>query len=114
MTLDGGVLTICELVDTAAGGAMPALRLMPRSCHYYGERTVGYGRQYAAKGVNEQVDMLVRVWRDRNIRIGMYAIVGDEQYRLNNVQHLLDEDGLQITDLSLQRLGENYDIAREN
>nr|DAG47489.1 MAG TPA: hypothetical protein [Caudoviricetes sp.] len=114
MTLDGGVLTICELVDTAAGGAMPALRLMPRSRHYYGERTVGYGRQYAAKGVNEQVDMLVRVWRDRNIRIGMYAIVGDEQYRLNNVQHLLDGDGLQITDLSLQRLGENYDIAREN
>ena len=57
--------------------------------------------------------MLVRVWRDRNIRIGMYAVVGDEQYRLNNVQHLLDEDGLQITDLSLQRLGENYDIARE-
>lgn len=114
MTLDGGILTICELVNTAEAGAMPAWQLKPRSRHYYGERTVGYGRQYAAKGVNEQVDILVRVWRDKNIRIGMYAIVGNEQYRLNNVQHLLDEDGLQITDLSLQRLGENYDIAREN
>ena len=87
MTLDGGVLTICELVDTAAGGAMPALRLMPRSRHYYGERTVGYGRQYAAKGVNEQVDMLVRIWRDRNIRIGMYAIVGDRKSTRLNSSH---------------------------
>ncbi len=91
---------------------MPRGKLIPLGMHFYGERAVGYGRQYAAKGVNEQVDMVARIWQDRAACIGMYAVMDDgTQYRIDNVQQLYDEDGLRVTDLTLSRLEELYDIA---
>ena len=35
-----------------------------------------------------------------------------EQYRIDNVQHLLDEDGLKVTDLTLYRMEQNYDLQK--
>lgn len=112
MLLDSGVLTLCSLKNSAPKGAMPDEHLVPGNVHLYGERTVGYGRQYAAKGVYEQVDMLVQIWQDRSARIGMYALMDTgEQYRIDNVQHLTDEDGLQVSYLTLRRLDDLYDVS---
>lgn len=113
MLLDSGKLTLCTAKDVAKPGAMPAYHLIPGNVHLYGERTISYGRQYAAMGVNEQVDMLARIWQDRSARIGMYALIDGDQYRINNVQHLTDDEGLKVTDLTLQRLDDLYDIAAE-
>lgn len=112
MLLDSGVLRICTLKQIGQNGKMPKQQLVPGQRKYYGERVVGYGRQYAAMGASERVDMLARIWQDRTVRIGMYALDGlGDQYRIGNVQHLTDEDGLKVTDLSLERLDDNYDIA---
>lgn len=113
MIFDAGTVTVCRLENKAEKGEMPKERLIPLVSHDFGERAVGYGRQYAAKGVNEQVDMLIRFWQDRSIRIGMYAVIGGEQYRIDNVQHLLDDDGLKVTDLTLERLEGLYDVSAE-
>ena len=115
LTYDDGMLTVCNLINMAPPGAMPAQQLQKISEHFFGEKMVGYGRQYAAMGVNEQVDMLVRIWRDASIRIGMYAVLeGNIQYRIDNVQQLLDDDGLRVTDLTLRRLDSNYDVKAED
>lgn len=115
MLLDSGIVTICKLKNVADPGKMPEEVLSPFAEHYYGERVVGYGRQYAAKGVSEQVDMLIRIWEDRSVRIGMYAVIdGEGQLRIDNVQHLTDDDGLRVTDLSLSRLEELYDVSAES
>ena len=113
MTYDTGVVTLCELEDTnEVAGGMPAMLLIPVERQFYGERTVGYGRQYAAFGANQQVDLLIRTWRTDAAEIGMYAVTEDKkQYRIDNVQHLIDEDGLKITDLTLRRLDKLYDVA---
>lgn len=114
MILDSGLLTICTLQNLAAPGEMPKEQLVPLRQCYYGERTVGYGRQYAARGVNEQVDILARIWQDREARAGMYSVLDNgEQYRITNAQQLLDEDGLRVTDLSLERMDDLYDIAAD-
>ena len=114
MLHDSGTLTICSTENTAASGDMAKERLIPGNKHFYGERTVGYGRQYAAMGVSQQVDMLAEIWQDRSVRIGMYAVLdNDEQYRIDNVQHLENEDGLKVTYLSMRRLDDLYDIAEE-
>lgn len=113
MIFDAGTVTVCRLENKAERGEMPKERLIPLVSHDFGERAVGYGRQYAAKGVNEQVDMLIRFWQDRSIRIGMYAVIDGEQYRIDNVQHLLDDDGLKVTDLTLGRLEGLYDVSAE-
>ena len=115
MLHDAGTLKICSVEITEASGAMAKERLSPPlNEHYYGERTVGYGRQYAAKGVSEQVDLLAEIWEDRTVRIGMVAVTDrEEQYRIDNVQHKLDEDGLRVSWLTLRRLEDLYDIATD-
>ena len=115
MIFDSGLVTVCTLQNTAEPGSMPQETLIPVLSAYYGERTVGYGRFYQAQGVNEQVDMLIRIWRTTAARIGMYAVLSqsenDGQYRITNVQQMLDEDGLKVTDLSLQRMDDLYEVS---
>lgn len=112
MTYDDGLMTICRLEYPPNQGQMPKAQLQELWRHFYGARTIGYGRYYAAQGVNQQIDMLVRVWADPNIQIGMYAVLETgEQYRIDNVQHLLDDDGLKVTDLTLRKVDDLYEIS---
>lgn len=112
-----GVLAGCNLINDASPGAMPVERLDPVFVTNYESRTVGYGRQYAAMGVNEQVDLLARIWYEPKARIGMYAIISQSQeagqYRIGNVQHIINDDGLKVTDLTLSRLDDLYDVDAE-
>ena len=126
--MDDGIVTICNLVNTAADGDMPkdvletAEDLAGNELVYqFEERTVGYNRQYAAAGVGERVDMLIRVWRSP-ARIGQYAVLTDyegqenpdgDQYRITNVQQLKNDNGLKVTNLTLRRLDELYEVATE-
>lgn len=113
--MDAGHISVCELQDVGEGGLMADMRLVQVTEADFEERTFGMQRQYAAKGVNEQVDALVRIWRDTAVRIGMYGDVTssdyDGQYRITDVRHQLNDDGLKVTDITLMRMGENYDVA---
>lgn len=118
--MDAGTVTICNLLNTAEAGDQPKMQLVRRTVLYYEDRVVGYNRQYAAMGAGERVDMLIRVWRDASIRIGMYALLEDyegqgneagDQYRISNVQHVTDDDGLKVTDLTLYRLDKLYEVV---
>ena len=116
--MDAGVLTLCKLVNTAEDGRMPVEQLEPLETGVFEDRIVGYNRYFTARGVNEQVDMMVRVWRMPEARAGMYAVLSqsenDGQYRIVQVQNLLNDDGLKVTDLSLERLDEKYDTTAED
>lgn len=111
---DSGMVQVCTLSNTAEPGRMPVDRLSPVFADYFEERTVGYNRFYEAQGVNEQIDMLIRIGRTTSARIGMYAVLtmseNDGQYRITNVQQLLDADGLKCTDLTLSRMDNLYDV----
>lgn len=116
MLLDSGLLSLYKLKNTAVSGLMPKMQLVKYESAYYGERTVGYNRLYAAKGVNQQVDKLVRIWRNEEVEAGDCTILDSpvtkdsKQYRIDAVQHLLDDDGLKVTDLTLSRLENFYDV----
>ena len=115
MLFDSGRCKIFELIDVAEPGDMPQPKLRLHSEPYYGERTVGFSRQYSAKSVNEQVDLLIRIWQDKSVKVNMYVIPEDgEQYRVSLVQHLKDEDDLNVTDLTLERLENYYEFDAEN
>lgn len=116
MILDDGILRVCSLKNTAPKGSMPREQLVPLRKYWFAERTIGYSRQYAAKGANEQVDMLVRIPHDRGVRIGMYVVLGNgAQLRIDGVTSGGgSEDGsLRYTDLTLSRLEENFNVATD-
>lgn len=105
-----GIVTVYSLTKDSAPDKR---RLVKKSEHWYGERTVGVTRMYAAKQANCKVDMLLEIWEDRAIKPDQYAIPEDgEQYRITDVQHTVDEAGLRISLLTLERMGQNYELGQ--
>lgn len=125
--MNDGLVILCNLKNLEEPGDMPNEALVPLTEDdeaqewSFEDRVIGYNRQYVAMGVSERVDMLIRIWR-APARIGMYAVLTDyegqenpdgDQYRIDNVQHLLNEDGLKVTDLTLYRLDQLYEVSSE-
>lgn len=111
MRLDG-LLRICRLENVSVKGRMPQEQLVTRCSEYYERRTVGVTRYYAALGADKQVDMVLRIWRNTSITIKDYAVLEDSsQYRIVFIQELLNDDGLEVMDLTLEALEKNYDLT---
>lgn len=122
--LDSGKVTFCDLVDVSGAGDMPRGVLRPVYPCMFENRIVGVNRRYAAMGVNQEISALIRIWRpplreDRSqmVDIGMYAVLEeseiDGQYRVDVVQPLVNFDGIAITEITLSRLENNYDVLKE-
>ena len=110
MMIADGVLKIHTLQNMALPGAMPVSKLVlkyPQDI-FYADRVVGYNRQYAAMGADQYVSKLVRIW-ELPVNVGEFVIIGNDQYRIDMVQFLRDEDGLKVCDLTLSKLEERYD-----
>ena len=118
--LDSGLIQICNLTNTAAAGGKPAFKLAPVFQCYFGERSISYSRQYLAMGANQHIDFVARILNlGTRPKIGQYAILGyydgqenenGDQFRIDNVQAIFDDDGLKVFDLTLSRLGEFYEV----
>ena len=106
------ILNIYTLEDISEPGKMPVQKLVFLKQEFYEERHVGVNRKYAAMGANSQIDALMRIWQDREIEKGYYVILPDgKQYRVDDIRHVDDEDNLPVSDLTLIRLENNYDVV---
>lgn len=102
--LDSGLLTILAKENTAAPGMMPGYGYVKRSEHFYEERTVGVARFYTALQANQRIDIVARIWQDRGVETAHLGEIGGRRYRIRQVQHTKDGDGLPVTDLALERM----------
>lgn len=105
---DAGILTLYNLTSTTTSGDMPVEKLEALCTAYYAEKTVGYNRIYAAKGADEQIDMVVRCYNTDVPYSAKYVVLEDgNQYQISVKQKIVDEDA---TDLTLVRLEEYFDV----
>lgn len=115
MMLADGTLRIYSLRNTATPGEMPREMLVetiPEDL-YYSDRVIGVTRLYAAKGANQQISKLVRIW-DVPVEIGNYAVLdGQDQYRIDAIQPAKDDEGLKVVDLTLVREEDYYEVLAE-
>ena len=121
---DDGSVAICSLVNTSASGDFPQYILQEVIVQSFEERSIGLNRSYLAKGVDERVDMVIRIQNEGvRPRIGQYAVItgyefqeneNGDQYRIDMVQPEFDENELRVFDLTLARLEENYDVHGTN
>ena len=108
---DMGILKLCELTSTSAAGDYPAEKLVEVATAYYAEKTVGYNRIYAAKGANQEIDMVVRCYNTDVPYSAKFAVLEDgNQYQRSVKQKMGDEDA---TDLTLMSMKNYYDVASE-
>ncbi len=105
MLLDGGIVTIYRQRNTAGPGEMPSYGWDVWWSSYFGEKTVGVNRYYIAMAQDDQIDRMIEVRPNRGISPATdRAEIGGEYYRIAQAQHVLDEDGLPMTDLALERV----------
>lgn len=115
MTYDDGILRICTVSNAAKPGKKPVERLTEKSKHYYGYDNIGVTRHYAAKQANQQISCVVNVpdWND--IRATDICILEEgTQYEVEFVQPMLDENGLRMMKLTLERVKQDYEVPGED
>ena len=113
---DDGGCNIYQLTDLSAPGDMPIEGLALYAPFLFEERKIGMTRNYLAMQDNNKIDRLIRIWQDRAIVPDNVCVINDGvdvdvQYRIARVEHLVDNDGLKITDLTLERASELYDVG---
>lgn len=111
MVLDSGSVTICRGVNSASAGSMPSMVMEDIYTSYYGEKRVGFARYFTAKEHGSRADMLIEIQRNGDIRTSDEAVLTSfydngtsGTYRIVQVQHVVDGDGQQMTDLTLERI----------
>lgn len=111
MTFDDGILTICTTKDVSKPGMKPEIRLAEKERFYFGYDTLGINRYYTALQANQQIEAVVNIpgWSEIS-PLDICVMENDRQYKIAMIQPMLDEDGLRITKLSLERTNENYDF----
>ena len=110
MILDDGILRLYRAAeDSGKSGNMAAGELTEYHTAWYGERTVGMSRYYAAQQANTSIDKVVRIRYSPGgeVRADDVAALRDGgRYRVTQAQRLRDEDaGCTVLDLSLERVG---------
>lgn len=112
MTYDDGILKIYRPENTAAKGGKPVIVLKLKSQHYYEYDVLGYNRYYTALQARQQLEAVVNIPDWHNITAtDICALHDGTQYRLATIQPMIDDDGLRMTKLSLERLGEAYVVS---
>lgn len=111
MLRDCGTCVVTRSVNTQTAGGMPSYSDTEVCRGYYGEKTVGINRFYTAKAHNDQADLLIEIARNGGIRATDTATLTSftddgvtGEYKIIQVQHIIDDDGLPATDLTLERL----------
>lgn len=113
MTFDDGVVRIYLISDISVNGNMPVEGLVYDEAFHFGYYTLGINRFYTAKAAKQQIEAVIDIpgWKPYQSDLTVAVMEDDTQYIVRLVQPILDEDGLRITRLSLERIDENYVIA---
>lgn len=120
MTYDDGIVGVYDLTQIKEPGRMPIDGLALRDRFFFGYDTLGINRYYVAMQAGKQIEAVINIpgWHPMPPNRTL-AIIADEdgvidstmpQYRIVMVQPTLDEDGLRMTKLSLERISETYAV----
>lgn len=114
-SFNDGVVKIYKVGNTALPGDMPKEGLILQQTLRYKERTVGFNRYYAALQHNIKVEFVIRCPEIRGLStsdkdILVAILIDGNQYQVIQIQYPEDVEP-HVMDLTLERVGENYDIS---
>lgn len=111
MTFDDGILSIYRTVDVSEPGMKPEIQLELKDQYYFGFNSIGITRFFQALQANQQISTVVNIpdWGDIST-LDICVLEDGQQYKIVLRQPERDENGLRITRLSLERIGEEYAI----
>lgn len=101
-----------EIAAAGDGESPLARRLTVLSRHYCAELTIYQRTYFEWAQAGETIDRMVQLPRFGAITATMYAIFGEQVYRIVQSQPTRDEDDRDIYILTLRREEARYDIFR--
>lgn len=114
MTFDDGIVKIYGVEDIAKPGNKPKEALCFKASFCFSYAALGIQRHYAALKANELIESVICTYEDRGVRIYDVAVMEDgSQFRIVMVQPEIDENGIKIQKLSLERLNNEYQYQTE-
>ena len=117
MTFDDGILTVYNVTNTAQAGDRPVMGLEEKAKYYFGYDRIGVTRLYLAKQAAQEVSAVVNIpgWNDvKNTDVVLIPEPLPLYYQVADIQPELDENGLRIMKLTLERIGQKYEVPTEN
>lgn len=113
-TLDDGVLKIFALENSASAGEMPAEALSFKTAVKFSVSALGITRYYAAMQAGREINCVVEVYADPNIKVNDIAVFENgTQTRIGMVQPYKD-DGILFCKLTLERIDSCYEIKNSD
>lgn len=111
MPFDSGTLTVWRGVNNSPPGGMPSMHYSQIWGAYYEDRTIGIQRWYTAQQHGDRPDFLVRVPRIWELSTATDRVIlspfgwqdTGNAYRIIQIQQVLNEADLPVTDLTLER-----------
>lgn len=98
-------------IHNVIGGSVLGRKISATGNSYYcARKTVGLQRYYTALQIGDRTDAVLELPGRDDILPTQIAVHDGQQYRILQVQHGSDGDGLPITTLSLSRLEELYEL----
>lgn len=115
MTFDDGIVKIYKTQNVAQSGDMPQIKLKLKDKYYFSFGKLGITRIYQAMQAQQQIESVINVPEWGDISMLDIAVLEDEkQYFIRTAQKEKDEDGLNITRLSLERVVDEYEYYSKN
>ena len=112
VTYDDGILKVYTVSNIAENGSKPKKGLTLKEEFYFSFDVLGINRYFTALEAKIQLEHIVNIpgWSVVS-PLDICVLEDGTQYRIQMIQPLLDEDGLRMTKLSLERISENYEFA---
>lgn len=107
MTHDDGIVKFYKTKNTGEAGDMPVSGRVLLSEEYFGNLKVGINRYYTALANDENIDLLIEIWPVPELDSSCIAIIEKEHYIIRQIQNTMNDDGLKIQTVALERNDNN-------
>ena len=112
MLLNDGIAAIFAPVQISAPGKKPKETYTNQVyVSYSGQKTVGVQRFWTAKAHDGRADLLIEIQRFSSVTTSMRVRIQPQVdtglagfYKILQYQHVVDDNGLPVTDLTLERI----------
>lgn len=105
-----GKLSIYKKIPSKSEGGQPIEVLEFYGFFYYSELSFTADEYYKARQAETEISKRIRIHQDKSIGNNHVAIVAGVQYGVGRT-YSAEAKGIAITDITLERVVNNYDIA---
>jgi len=108
--MNDGILTIYHKIPTKGESGQPIEKLEFYATAFFGELNFAAAEHYAAKQAQTEIVKRVRIHQDKTVCNKHIIVVDGIQYGVGRT-YSTDVKGVAITDIALERVTTQYDIA---